>query len=141
MTMREHVNNFTFRAGFSPAVVTDTTAQVTAVIDTQGYDSCAFLIQTGTLADADATFTVLVEDDDASGFGTAAAVDDIYLEPTEAVAGFSFAEDSDVRKIAYKGPKRYVRCTVTPVANSGNAPLSCMVMLGRPHEMPQAGNV
>lgn len=140
MSMREHINNFTFLPGFAPAVVTDDTAQVSAIIDTQGYDSCAFLIQTGTLADANVTFAVLIEDDDAVGFGTAAAVDDVYLEPLESVVAFNFGDDSIVRKIAYRGPKRYVRCTVTPTGNGGDAPLSCMVMLGRPHEQPQAGN-
>lgn len=140
MTMREQVNNFTFSAGFAPAVVTDTTAQVSAIIDTQGFQSLAFLIQTGTLADADATFTVLVEDGDDSGLSDAAAVADIFLEPLESDANFTFAEDDEVRKIAYTGPKRYVRCTVTPVANTGNAPLSCMAMLGNAHNLATAGN-
>lgn len=142
MSMREHINNFTFLPGFAPVVLTNAdTPQVSAVIDTQGYDSCAFLIQTGVLTDADATFAVLIEDDDAAGFGTGAAVDDVYLEPLESVVAFNFGDDGIVRKIAYRGPKRYVRCTVTPTNNnSGAAPLSCMVMLGRPHEQPQAGN-
>lgn len=140
MTLRAQHDAFEFRKGFDPAVVTDNTAQVSEIIDTQGYNSLTFLIQTGTLADVDATFAVLVEHDDVVGFGTAAAVADTFLDPTEAVAGFTFAEDDDVRKIAYKGPKRFVRLTLTPSANSGNAPLACIAMLGRAHEAPIAGN-
>lgn len=140
MTMREQVNNFTFRIGFDPVVVTDNTAQVSAIIDTQGFQSLAFLIQTGTLADADATFTVLIEDGADSGLSDAAAVADAFLEPLESDANFTFAEDDEVRKIAYTGSKRYVRCTVTPAANTGNAPLSCMAMLGNASRLPTAGN-
>ena len=142
MTMREMVNNISVINGFPPVVLTNVdTAQVSAIIDTQGFDSAAFLIHTGTLTDADATFVVLVEDGDDSGLSDNAAVADIFLEPVEATVNFDFGDDLIVRKIAYTGPKRYLRCTVTPTGNNaGAAPLSCMALLGRPHEQPDAGN-
>ena len=119
------------------AARTDNTAIVSAIIDTLGYEACELVLITGTNTDANATFAVLVEDDDAIGFGTAAAVDDAFLEGTEAAAGFTFADDVECRKIGYRGSKRYVRMTVTPTGNdSGNIYISGVAMLGRPATTP-----
>jgi hypothetical protein len=118
--------------------VTDTTAVVSGIVDTQGFDALEFVIAAGTLADVDATFTVLVEDGAASNLSDAAAVADAYLLGTEALAGFTFAEDQKTRKVGYIGPKRYVRCTVTPVANTGSAPIAIVPILGRPSHAPTA---
>ena len=112
--------------------VTDNTAIVSGIVDKQGFDSLMFIIATGTLADADATFTVLVEDGDDSGLSDAAAVADAYLLGTEALASFTFAEDASALKIGYIGGKRYVRCTVTPAANTGSAPIAIVGLLGHP---------
>lgn len=142
MAMREQINNFTFLNGFPPVVLTNVdTAQVSAIIDTQGYQSAAFLIHIGTLTDADVTLAVLIEDGNDSGLSDAAAVADTFLEPLESVVAADFGDDLIVRKIAYRGPKRYLRCTVTPTGNNaGDAPLSCMAMLGNAAQLPQAGN-
>lgn len=121
--MRDLANNLDFKRGLSPkAAVTDNTAYVSQILDTKGLKGAVFAILIGANTDADATFAVLVEDDDASGFGTAAAVADEFLTGTEALAGFTAADDdNEVRKIGYVGPKRYVRVTITPSGNnSGN---------------------
>ena len=120
--------------------VANNDAQVGAIIDTRGFNSLAFLLVTGVLVDSDATFVILIEDGDDSGLSDNAAVADIFLEPVEATVNFDFGDDSVVRKIAYTGPKRYVRMTVTPAANTGDAPLAGIAILGRPHEQPDAGN-
>jgi len=80
--MRDLYNHLTFRRAISPVSVADNTAAVSQIIDRQGFDSLVFAIAIGSVADADATFAVLVEDDDASGFGTAAAVVDAELNGT-----------------------------------------------------------
>jgi hypothetical protein len=55
MTMRSQVDNFEYRNGFPPVVITNAdTAQVSAIIDTQGFQSLTWLIHTGTLTDANA---------------------------------------------------------------------------------------
>lgn len=142
MTMREMVNNVSAIPALVPvaAAVADNTAQVGAIIDTQGFQSLMILLVTGTLADADATFVVLIEDGDAANLSDAAAVADIFLEPVEATVNFDFGDDSIVRKIAYTGPKRYVRMTVTPAANTGAAPMAGIAVLGNLHNLPEAGN-
>lgn len=122
---------------FAPkAAVTDNTAQVSSIIDTLGYMSCEIVLITGTNADADVAYTVLVEDGDAANLSDAAAVADQFLIGTEAQAGFNFADDGECRKIGYKGPKRYVRVTVTPANNTGNVFLAGVAVLGHARTTP-----
>ncbi len=120
----------------TPVVVADNTAQVGSIIDRQGYDSLTYLIVTGTLADADATFTVLLEEGDAANLSDAAPVADADLIGTEALASFTFADDAETRKLGYKGNKRYTRLTLTPSGNSGNAPIAAIALLGHPALAP-----
>lgn len=135
--MRDLMNSI-HPTGVAVATVSDTTAVVSGVVDVQGAGSLTFLIATGTLADADATFAVLVEEGDAANLSDAAAVADADLVGTEALAAFTFADDAEPRKIGYIGAKRYVRCTVTPTANSGSAPIAIIPVLGHLDRCPPA---
>lgn len=125
-----------------PAVITITNADtpvVSGIVDTQGYDALEFLIATGTLTDATATFAVLVEEGAAANLSDAAAVADADLLGLETTAGFTFALDLGCRKIGYIGSKRYVRCTVTPSGNdAGAAPIAIIGLLGLPMRAPTA---
>jgi hypothetical protein len=116
----------------------DNTPFVSEIIDTKGFDSLTFVISTGALPDADATFTVLVEDGDAANLSDAAAVADENLLGTEAQAGFTFADDNETRKIGYVGFKRYVRLTITPASNTGASLVSAVAILGHAHLEPTA---
>lgn len=136
--MRDLHDNIKVSRVISPVAATDNTALVGQIIDTVDYDSLEFVIATGTLADSDATFTVLVEDGDDSALGDNAAVADGYLLGTEAAASFTFTNDDAVRKIGYIGPKRYVRMTITPANNSGSAPISVVAVQGHPKVAPVA---
>lgn len=136
--MRDQMNGLTARVALAPlaTAITDNTAQVCAIIDKLGYDSLAYLIATGTLADADATFTVLLEEGDAANLSDAAAVADKDLIGTEALAGFTFAADGATRKLGYVGNKRYTRMTITPASNTGAAPMAVIALLGNPASQP-----
>lgn len=124
----------------SVAVVTvsDNTAIVSGIVDMQGFNSLEFLIAAGTLADVDATFVVLVEEGDASNLSDAASVANGDLLGTEVLAAFTFADDGEARKIGYKGVKRYIRCTVTPAANTGSAPIAIIALQGNADSSPTA---
>ena len=135
--MRDLYNQLTIRRAISPGVaVTDNTAFVSQIIDRQGFDSLVFAINTGSLADANATFTVLVEDGDAANLSDNAAVADAELNGTEALAGFQFDDDNETRKIGYVGNKRYVRLTITPAGNTGDIYLSALAILGNASLQP-----
>jgi hypothetical protein len=135
--MRDMMNQIHLKPAFAPkAAVTDNTAQVSTSCETTGYGSVTLAMITGTLSDADATFAVLIEDspDDS----TYAAVDDKYLVGTEALAGFTFADDGECRKIGYTGNEKWVRATVTPSANTGNLFLAGVWVCGHPSRQPTA---
>jgi hypothetical protein len=116
------------------AAQTDNTAMVSAVLDLQGYIGAGLIIQLGGIADADATATVLLEESDASGSGFS-AVADADLNGTEALAGFTFADDGECRKLGYVGNKRYIRATITPANNTGALALAATWVL-RPETRP-----
>jgi hypothetical protein len=134
--MKDLANNIHVKRVLSPVSVADTTAQVGEIIDRKGYDSLTYLIATGSIADADATFTVLLEESDDSGMSGATAVADADLIGTEALAAFQFDDDNETRKLGYKGNKRYTRLTITPVANASAALLSAVAVLGHPQIAP-----
>jgi hypothetical protein len=134
--MRDLHNNIHVKRAISPVSVADNTAVVSQIIDRQGYESLEFVIATGSLADADATFTVLVEHGDAANLSDAAAVPDAGLLGTEALASFIFSDDDKVRKVGYVADKRYVRLTITPAANASAALLSAVAILGHPAIAP-----
>lgn len=112
----------------SPSNTGDNTALVSQIIDMQGYKSLVFFIASGSLADAAATFTVLVEDGDVSNLSDGAAVADDYLSGTESAASLTQADDNTVKKIGYIGNKRYVRLTITPAGNAADAYLSAVAV-------------
>lgn len=134
--MRDLHNNIHVKRAISPVSVADNTAQVSQIIDRRGFDSLEFLIITGALADADATFTVLVEDGEQANLSDAAAVPDLQLLGTEALASFKFDDDDKVFKIGYKGERRYARLTITPAANASAGLLAAVAVLGHPALVP-----
>lgn len=134
--LRDLFNSLDLRRVISPAVVSDNTAAVGQVIDMINFGSVVFCIATGTLADADATFTTLLEESsDNSTFATVAAAD---LIGTAALASFTFTNDDAVRKLGYIGSKRYVRLTITPAANTGSAPIGAVAILGHARNQPRS---
>lgn len=134
--MKDLMNKIHVMRAISPASVADNTAQVSQIIDRQGYESLTFAIAAGSLADTDATFTVLVEHGDAANLSDAAAVDDADLLGTEALASFAFGDDDETRKIGYIGNKRYTRLTITPGANASAALVAAVAILGHPQIVP-----
>lgn len=109
------------RAQSPIAAETGNTAFVTEILDTANFSSNELVILTGSLADADATFTVLLEEGNNSALSDNTAVADGDMLGTEASASFTFAADNSVKKLGYIGSKRYIRGTITPANNSGNA--------------------
>ena len=136
--MKDNFNEINVKRVLSPASVADNTAQVGEIVDSKGFNSLTYLIATGSLADADATFTVLLEDGDAANLSDAAAVADAYLLGTEALSSFIFSDDNKCFKLGYIGNKRYTRLTITPGANASAALLSAIAVLGEAQIQPTA---
>lgn len=136
--MEDLHNNINVKRVISPVSEAGTTALVGQIIDRQGYESLEYVIATGSIADVDATFTVLLEEGDSATLTDAAAVDDSHLLGTELLAGFIFSDDDKTRKLGYIGNKRYTRLTITPVANASAALIAAVAILGDPANAPTA---
>jgi hypothetical protein len=139
MPLHELHSHFLAVPGFAPQVATADTPIVSGVIDLLDAESVEFLVLTGALADADAAFAVTMTAGDAvdsvaapTAITDSAAADPACMLGTLAEASFTFAADLVVRRIGYRpakgNGKRFVRLTVTPTGNTGNAPLACIVL-------------
>lgn len=140
--MEDLAHNIQVKRVISPVSVADNTAQVGQIINHAGYESAAYIINLGSIADADATFAVLLEESDAADMSGAAAVADADMisqtsgVAPETAAGFQFDSDNQVRKLGYIGFKQYTRLTITPSANASAALMSAVCVLGDPNVAP-----
>lgn len=120
----------------SPVSDGDNTALVSAIIDRQGFTALLFAIAIGSIADADATFDVLLEHGDQANLSDAVAVPAAELQGSS--ADFQFDDDNETRKIGYVGNRRYVCLTITPTGNAGAALISAIAILGGAESSPVA---
>lgn len=135
------VNSLGVARALSPVTQTNAdTALVSEIIDVSAYVGGMFVIATGGLTDANATFATTMDEGDDSSLSDAAAVaaaDLITMTNGTAAltaASFTFASDDSIFRIGYNGIKRYVRLTITPTGNnSGAAPLA-VVWVGVPRK-------
>lgn len=135
--MHDLMNHINPRPAFLPvAATTDNTPYVSNILDLQGYDSAMLVIETGSLADVDATFAVTLSEGNASNLSDASAVAAIDMLGGLTAASFTFAADNSCFKLGYIGNKRYIRATVTPSANTGNVFLSGVWVMGHPNVFP-----
>lgn len=136
--MHDLMNRIDVKRAISPVSVADNTAQVGQIIDRRGFDSLTYLIALGSIADADATFAVTLDEGDQANLSDATAVAAADLVGTYALAGFIFSDDDKCKKLGYKGNKRYTRLTITPTANASAALFSAVAVLGGAASKPTA---
>lgn len=116
--------------------ITDDTPLVSPILDRLGYEEMTFLLAFGTQVDADATFTVSLEHGAVANLSDAAAVPDGDMisqappMPPEEAASWTSGDDAEVRKLGYIGLLRYLRMTITPALNTGNADILGLALLG-----------
>jgi hypothetical protein len=115
------------------SIATNTTT-AGVIIDTKGYESITFVLESG--AYTDGTYTPLIQDGDNSGLSDAAAVADDFLIGTEAAAAISAAHNRKL--VGYVGKKRYVRLSVVSASTTSGATIGASVILGNPKHAPVA---
>lgn len=133
-------NNVKISRAISPkAAGTDNTAWVSEILDTANFANNELAIAIGANTDANATFTVLIEEGAAANLSDAAAVADADLLGTEAGASFDYSDDNETRKIGYIGNKRYIKATITPAGNDvGDIFLSALWLQSGARKAPVA---
>lgn len=127
-------NNVSVVNALNIQAISSNTATAGASVDTKGFESATFAIQSGTLTDG--TYTPEVsESDDNSTF---TAVSDDFLIGTEANAVFVLTDDNKVKTIGYAGKKRYVKITITSSGVTSGGTLGVTAILGHPKTAPVA---
>ena len=133
--MRDLHNNINAARGISPAAILSSNGTTTGqTIDTVEYGSLEFLFAAGAITDG--TFTVTVYEGDASNMSDEAAVADADLLGTEPT--FTSADANAVKRVGYKGGKRYVRAKVVQTGATTGGYLCCIAAQGHPHTAPVA---
>jgi len=131
-----HSQIFCYNALSNATIATDTTT-VGAIIDTAGYESCEFIIKSGTRTDG--TYTPLIEESDDSGMSGATAVSDTFLVGTEAAAAITAS--NALGRIGYVGKKRYVRLSIVSTSvTSGCTAFGAVAVLGNARTQPTTNN-
>jgi hypothetical protein len=131
-----HSQIFCYNALSNATIATNTTT-VGAIIDTAGYESCEFIIKSGTRTDG--TYTPLIQDGDDSGLSDAAAVSDTFLVGTEAAAAITAS--NALGRIGYVGKKRYVRLSIVSTSvTSGCTAFGAVAVLGNARTQPTTNN-
>jgi len=120
-------------------IATDTTTDGEDIA-MANFESCEFIVATGTVTDGD--YAVMIEEADDDGAGspdTYAEVADADLIGTEAGASFDADDDDDkVSKIGYIGTKAWVRLAIVSTNTSSGAVIGAIAVRGHRTDMPDA---
>ncbi len=127
--LKDLYNKTILSTAIPPQTISNNTAVQSQIIDCRGFEYLHFIIATGTLTDADATFSVLIQHGDNPALSDATDAPDDCLYSTEADSGFIFSSDNQIREIGYKVCKRYARITITPSNNSADAVFAVKAIL------------
>jgi len=135
-----HNNSRALRVISPVAVGTTGTGQTGKVIDRQGFGGIEFLCSYGSITATGAVFTATVKEGDVTG--TLTSVADGDLLGTELLAGVAAAatrtsgtSKNVVKRVGYRGNKRYVNCSIKSTATAGTI-VSCTAILYSPSVMP-----
>jgi hypothetical protein len=126
MSVKDMKNNVVVSNAFDiQAIATDTTTSGD-IIDTQGFDSVTFVVQSG--AYTDGTYTVNIQVGDDSGLSDAAdatAVELIGTEPALSAA-------NGTGRVGTLTNKRYARMQIVSTSTTTGATIGGTVILGHP---------
>jgi len=126
---RDLHNNIDDRVALNAAAISTNTTTVGNIIDTNGYESLEFLIQSGNITDG--AYALLLEEGDDSGLSDAAAV--AADEILGALTGFVAADDNAVKRVGSIGKKRYQRLSIVSTGvTTGVNFMSAVAVLGHP---------
>ena len=128
MAQKDLFNSSEIRPTIEPEVYTST--EIGIVIDTQGFESLTYLIQSGVLTTG--TWTPLIEDADDFAFTqNVATVTSDFLLGTIAQATFIVTDDNLTKKIGVISKKRFIRLTLTGTSTP-NGLIGASGLLGSP---------
>lgn len=107
---------------------------VGTIIDTSGFESIEFIIQSGAINDG--TYTLILEEGDDAGLSDAAVVS--AEETLGTLTGFISTDDNTTIRVGSIGKKRYQRLSILAASSTGTNEFSAVALLGHPHTAPVA---
>lgn len=102
------------------------------VIDTAGFESIEFVIKSETLTDG--SYAPTITEGDESDLSDGATATDLIGAASDAT--FAATDDNTVKKIGYKGGKRYVRLNIVSTGVTTGGTLSAVAVKGNARSKP-----
>jgi hypothetical protein len=135
MASKDLHNNLKLTPAINPAAaITANGTTTSATIDTQGFASLEFSCHSGAITDG--TFTGTVYEGDASNMSDEAAVDAADL--LGSAPAFAASDDNVVKKVGYRGSKRYVRIKFVQAGATSGGFLAATAVQGHARNAPVA---
>ena len=134
--MRDGLSEIKVTRGLIRTAIGSNTTTAGVIIDLQGFDACTWAIYSETLTDG--TFTPKIEHDDVVGFGTAVEPPAAELVGTLINATFALTDDNVVKKVGYRGNKRFVRLSIVSTVVTTGGAVGALAILGEATLEPQA---
>lgn len=135
MASRDIVSNVKITQAIGPQAILAGNATLTgATLDTQGFESAAVVVMSGTITDG--TGTPGFFEGDAANMSDEAAVAAADLIGT--MAAFAATDDNVTRKIGYRGTKRYIRVKLVGATQTTGGFFGAVYVQGHAHNAPVA---
>jgi hypothetical protein len=124
-------NEATSRVGLNIAAIASNTTTSGAIIDTAGFESLEFYIQTATITDG--TYVAQLWHGSASNLSDA-----VQLTGEEVLGSVSIvaADDNVSKRIGYVGKKRYVQLRIVSTGVTTGGTMGAQAVLGTPLHGP-----
>lgn len=136
MSKRDLKNSIATSVAIEPQALSGNTDLTGEIIDTKGYSSLTFVLQTDAIAASTLDAQLLIQEGDAANLSDAAAAADADLIGTEAATAIANSDDKVTKRIGYKGNKRYVRCDLTVTSNNGTDVVGAIAVQGHATNNP-----
>ncbi len=136
MATRDLHNNMKVEPSINPAAaITGNGTTTGATIDGDGHESVEHVLQSGAITDG--TFTAQLWAGDAANMSDEAQVT-AAGELLGTVPSFAATDDNVVKRVGYRGSKRYTRIKVVQAGATSGGFLSATAVKGHPHVAPVA---
>jgi hypothetical protein len=133
MASKDLHNNVKLSPALNPgAAITGNATTTSAIIDTQGFESLEFAVQSGLITDG--SFACTVYEGDAANMSDEA----VATELLGAAPAFAATDDNAVKKVGYRGSKRYVRLKVVQAGATAGGFLAATAVQGHARNAPVA---
>ncbi len=111
------------------AAITTNTTTAGVIIDTLGFESMEYIVQSGDITDG--AYALLLEEGEESNLSDAVVVDPSLVRG--ALTGFTASDDDDTIRVGCIGKKRYQRLSIVSTGtSSGVDRMGAIAILGNP---------